>query len=163
MSCAYHVEPVVKRPKKILTEEEKQDAKMKREINKMLKESRGEWEATLPAPWVVRFTFLHPVGTRLMFKSDAKKAFGLTEGETLALRHESALQQRKIAGGVLFDADVKGIMRALESTTSTGRRRKPNFREVYDGDAQVYEHLYGATCLIAQTKKAKAVSQSVPS
>ncbi|KAJ6575740.1 hypothetical protein DFH09DRAFT_1455138 [Mycena vulgaris] len=124
MSCAYHVEPVVKRPKKILTEDEKQDAKMKREINKVLKENRGEWEAMLPAPWVESSTFRHPAGTRLMFKSDAKKAFGLTEGEILTLRHESVPVSPKTYFAL---ADVK----ALQQGKTRGRRVVRRGRQGY--------------------------------
>ncbi|KAJ7118099.1 hypothetical protein C8R44DRAFT_878734 [Mycena epipterygia] len=76
----------MKRPKKILTAEEKEDAKIKRAMNKMLRENRTEWQATLPKPWVEGASpFHHPI----MFKSDAKKAFSLTEEEILTLRHES--------------------------------------------------------------------------
>jgi hypothetical protein len=102
-----------------------------------------------------------------MFKSDAKKTFGLTEAEILTLRHESvpaspktyfaladakALQQRKFAAGALLETDVKGTMRVLKSTTSTGRRCKANFREFYNGDARVFKHLYGANGLVTKNK-----------
>ncbi|KAF7356431.1 hypothetical protein MVEN_00976000 [Mycena venus] len=148
MSCAYRTEPVVKRPKKVLTESEKEDAKFERAVNKMLKETRGEWEAALPKPWEEgATTFRHPAGTHVMFKSDAKKAFNLTEREVLTLPHESipaspktyfaladirALQQRKFVAGALLDTDLKGQLRVLKSTTNTGRRCKANFVCLYD-------------------------------
>lgn len=52
MACAY-AEPAPKKPrapKKQLTEEEKEEAKFKRDINKLLRERKIEWEATLK-PW----------------------------------------------------------------------------------------------------------------
>ncbi|KAJ7092288.1 hypothetical protein B0H15DRAFT_1021040 [Mycena belliarum] len=172
ISCASRADPFLTRPKKTLTEEEKEDAKMKREINKMLKERRVAWEAALPSPWSEgNSTFRHPVSTRVMFKSDAKKTFGLTEAEVLTLRHESiprspktyfsladvqALQQRKFDAGALFDVELKGNIRVLLATASTGRRCKANFSQVYDGDARVYEYLHGPNGRIAQTKAAKA-------
>jgi hypothetical protein len=60
--CCAHREPTVKRPRKVLTAEEKEDAKLKRDINKMMKENRVEWEATLQ-PWVEGASaFRHPAG-----------------------------------------------------------------------------------------------------
>ncbi|KAJ7452787.1 hypothetical protein B0H11DRAFT_1653545, partial [Mycena galericulata] len=109
----YRPKPVIKRPRKNLTEEEKEEAKIKRAVNKVLRANRKKWEATLPKPWIEGANpFRHPTETYVMFKSDAKKAFSLTEGEILTLPHESipgsfktyfaladaqALQQRKLA------------------------------------------------------------------
>ncbi|KAJ7618215.1 hypothetical protein DFH06DRAFT_1107312 [Mycena polygramma] len=164
MCCAYSAEPAPKRARKVLTEDEKEDAKFKREVNNMLKENRGEWEATLPKAWVEgAMTFRHPAGTHVMFKSDAKKAFGLTEAEILTIPHESipsspktyfaladakALQQRKLAAGAILEADVKGTWRVMKSSTNTGRRCKANFSSFYDGDARVYEHLYSPNGIV---------------
>ncbi|KAJ7120644.1 hypothetical protein C8R46DRAFT_929198, partial [Mycena filopes] len=129
--------------KKILADEEKAEAKVKREISKALAERRVEWEATLPGPWVEGATpFRHLAGTHVMFKSDAKKAFSLTEREILTLRHEAipaspktyfavadvrALQRRKYIAGALLSAEPKGKWRVLKVTTSSGRRKKANF------------------------------------
>ncbi|KAJ7685923.1 hypothetical protein B0H17DRAFT_1225227 [Mycena rosella] len=136
----------------------------------MMKENCGEWQASLPQPWVESSTpFRHPAGVYLMFKSDAKKEFGLTEAEILTLRHESVtaspktyfaladakvLQQRKFAAGALLNVDVKGFMRVLKSTISTGCRCKANFSEFYNRDARVSEHIYGANGRIAKAKAA---------
>lgn len=182
--CAYRAAPVVKRPKKILTEEEKEDAAIKREVNKMLKEGKKEWEASLPKPWVEGPTpFRHHPGTMVsenfhasnrvitaafltfslaaqcMFKSDAKKAYSLTEQEILTLPCESipaspktyyshadvkAMQKRKVEAGALFSDEVKGPLRLLQALTNTGRRCKGNFLEVHsDIDPRVYEMIYG--------------------
>ncbi|KAJ7493879.1 hypothetical protein FB451DRAFT_1164744 [Mycena latifolia] len=149
---------------------------MNRVMNKMLKENRGEWEleATLPQLWAEGYIpFRHLTGTHVMFKSDAMKAFGLTEMEILTLRHESVpaspktyfaladaktLQQRKFAAGSLLVLDVKGNLRVLESTTSTGRRCKGNFWDMYNGDARVYERTYDANGQIARAKAKAAAS-----
>ncbi|KAJ7106847.1 hypothetical protein C8R43DRAFT_1243760 [Mycena crocata] len=173
MSCSYRAEPVVKRPKRILTEDEKEDAKMKREINKMVKESRTKWESTLPGAWIAGpNAYRHPANTYVMFKSDAKKSFSLTETEILTLRHESipsspktyfaladvkALQKRKFDAGALLEMDVKGTWRVSKSTTSTGRRCKANFSEVYNGDARVFELMYGPNGRITQAKAKAAL------
>ena len=45
----YMQDPLPKKPrvKKVLTDSEKEEAAMKREINKILKEKKKEWEGTL--------------------------------------------------------------------------------------------------------------------
>ncbi|KAJ7493908.1 hypothetical protein FB451DRAFT_1164776 [Mycena latifolia] len=68
------------------------------------------------------------------------------------------LQQRKSAAGSLLDLDVKGNLRVLESTTSTGRRCKGNFGDMYNGDARVYERIYDANGQIARAKAKAAAS-----
>ncbi|KAJ7106863.1 hypothetical protein C8R43DRAFT_1045353 [Mycena crocata] len=177
MSCAYRAEPLVKRPKKILTEDEKEDAKMKREINKMVKESRTKWESTLPGAWIegpnaYRHPRKHLCESPVMFKSDAKKSFSLTETDILTLRHESipsslktyfaladvkALQKRKFDAGALLEMDVKGTWRVSKSMTSAGRRCNANFSEVYNGDARVFELMYGPNGRITQAKAKAAL------
>ncbi|KAF9011566.1 hypothetical protein BDZ89DRAFT_1225173 [Hymenopellis radicata] len=134
------------------------------DINKLMKENRVAWEATLQ-PWVKGASaFRHPAGTYVMFKSDAKKTFGLMEAEMLTLRHGSvpgspktyfaladanSLQQRKFAAHALLETGVKGSISVLKSTTSTGRWCKANFRQFYDGDARLFGHLY--SCVAAAT------------
>ncbi|KAJ7159211.1 hypothetical protein C8R43DRAFT_1233989 [Mycena crocata] len=160
MCCAHAVPPpVVKRPKKILTEDEKEEAKLKRAANKVLRDNMKEWKTTLPAQWVEGATvFRHPYGTHVMFKSDAKKAFSLTETEILTLPHESipgsfktyfaltdakALQRRKFDSGALSSVGVKGNLRVLRAMPDSGRRKKANFWEFHDGDAAQYERSFG--------------------
>ncbi|KAJ7021968.1 hypothetical protein C8F04DRAFT_1273082 [Mycena alexandri] len=157
--CAHRVQPVVKRPKKILREEEKEEAKVKREINRRLRKRRVEWVATLPGPWVEvrRPSAISRARTYVMYKSDAKQAFGLTETEILTLRRESmpqssktyfaledarTLQRRKFEALALLSAEPTGTWRVLEATTSSGCRRKANFYEIHDGDALLYERRY---------------------
>ncbi|KAJ7706623.1 hypothetical protein B0H16DRAFT_1746844 [Mycena metata] len=134
------------------------EAKVKRAINKGLKERRAEWTTTLPGPWVEGATpYRHLAGTHVMFKSDAKKAFGLTEAEILTLPHESipgslktyfdvddarALQMRKFAAGALLSVEPTGRWRVLKATTSEGRRRKANFYEIHDAEAFLYVHWF---------------------
>ncbi|KAJ6476654.1 hypothetical protein C8R47DRAFT_1051961 [Mycena vitilis] len=159
--CAHRVEPVAKRPRKVLTAEEKVEAKVKRAVNKTLRENRAQWESTLPRAWVEGNTpFRHWVGTHIMFKSDAKQSFSLTETEILTLPHESvpgsfktyfslpavkALQQRKFAAGALLAVGVKNdyLRCVLRSQSSGGRRKKANFECIHSGDVRTYEHLYG--------------------
>ncbi|KAJ7130697.1 hypothetical protein C8R46DRAFT_1048810 [Mycena filopes] len=149
--CAHHARPVVKRPKKVLNEEEKAEAKVKREINKALKDKRVEWEATLPGPWREGAApFRHLAGTHVMFKSDAKKAFTLTEREILTLRHESIPASPKTYFAVADvralqrrNSEPQGNWRVLKATTSSGRRKKANFWEFYNDDAGMYERWYG--------------------
>jgi hypothetical protein len=69
MRCiGYTTEPVPKKPrvKKVLTEDEKEEAALKRGINKLLKEKRLEWEATLK-PWKGHETTRLPLGTLVGF------------------------------------------------------------------------------------------------
>ncbi|KAJ6480665.1 hypothetical protein C8R47DRAFT_1135463 [Mycena vitilis] len=152
--CAHRVEPVAKRPRKVLTAEEKVEAKAKRAVNKTLRENRAQ-------AWVEGNTpFRHWVGTHIMFKSDAKQSFSLTETEILTLPHESvpgsfktyfslpavkALQQRKFAAGALLTVGVKNdhLRCVLRSQSSVGRRKKANFECIHSGDVRTYEHLYG--------------------
>lgn len=63
--CCACTEPVPKRPrapKRQLTDEEKEDAKFKREVNKLLREKKKEWEATL-RPWRGDETMKWPLNT----------------------------------------------------------------------------------------------------
>jgi hypothetical protein len=67
MRCiGYATEPVPKKPrvKKVLTEDEKEEAALKRGINKLLKEKRLEWAATLK-PW--KGDMRLPLGTLVGF------------------------------------------------------------------------------------------------
>ncbi|KAJ6536927.1 hypothetical protein B0H19DRAFT_1079328 [Mycena capillaripes] len=157
--CGCRAKPGAKQPKQVLTEAEKEGAKIKREANKIYKEHRREWEATLPKAWVEGVTpFRHPCGTHVMFKSDSKKAFNLTEAEILTLPHESVpgppktyfalaaardLQQRKFAAGSLLASGVKGDLRVLKATNDIGRRREANFWCFHVGDEGSYERWYG--------------------
>ncbi|KAF7304040.1 hypothetical protein MIND_00635300 [Mycena indigotica] len=82
------------RPKPLLSEAERIAAKAKRAQNKVLREARKLWEAALPDAWTEPGSsrsapFRHPRGTHVMYRSDAKKAFGLTEREILTLPHET--------------------------------------------------------------------------
>ncbi|KAJ7060791.1 hypothetical protein C8F01DRAFT_1140890 [Mycena amicta] len=104
-SCGFR--PSNEKRKHVMSAEDRALAKEKRERNKALKDARQLWEATLPDAWVPGSTrFRHQNGTavsfwgvatrlcaegiiQVMFKSDAKKSFGLTEREILTLPHES--------------------------------------------------------------------------
>jgi hypothetical protein len=71
MRCiGYATEPAPKKPrvKKVLTDAEKDEAAVKRDVNKLLKENKKEWESTLK-PWVGSKSTRWPVGTlvRLSF------------------------------------------------------------------------------------------------
>jgi hypothetical protein len=63
MRCIYDTEPTPKKPriKKVLTDEEK-EAALKREINKLLRAKKKEWEATLK-PWKGGDTVRLPMDT----------------------------------------------------------------------------------------------------
>ncbi|KAK7046370.1 hypothetical protein R3P38DRAFT_2873487 [Favolaschia claudopus] len=160
MCCAYLNDdlltkrPRAPRPKKILTAEEKEEAKVKRAANKALKERRVAWEATLPTPLKEDPNFRHREGTLLTFKKDAMKCFGLTEREVATVRYEparysikqyyaladvQALHQRKFAAGALLSAELKGTLRVLECLSSGGHRGKSNWDYIYDGDARLWK------------------------
>jgi hypothetical protein len=65
MRCiSYATEPAPKKPrvKKVLTDAEKDEAAVKRDVNKLLKENKKEWESTLK-PWVGSESMRLPVGT----------------------------------------------------------------------------------------------------
>ncbi|KAJ7060761.1 hypothetical protein C8F01DRAFT_1369684 [Mycena amicta] len=111
--------PSHEKRKHVMSAEDCALAKEKRERNKALNDVRQLWDATLPDAWVPGSTrFRHQNGTAVMFKSDAKKSFGLTEREILTLPHESipgslktyfdlsavrALHHRKFEAGALFE------------------------------------------------------------
>ncbi|KAF8347262.1 hypothetical protein F5887DRAFT_51143 [Amanita rubescens] len=137
------------RVKRVLTEAEKGEAAMKRNINKLLKPARKEWEATLK-PWVHNESLRLPIGTLAMYKSDAKKAFTLTESEMLTLPHESianspktffaldaikALARRKHqAGALLMDPVDQAMLNATvwKKTEDNGRRNRTNWSVASD-------------------------------
>lgn len=83
MRCAY-ADPAPKKnraPKKQLTDEEKEDAKIKRDINKLLREQKQKWEATLK-PWRGDETMRWPLNTfvssQIIFVTDGSKLTGST-------------------------------------------------------------------------------------
>ncbi|KAF7299963.1 hypothetical protein HMN09_01004200 [Mycena chlorophos] len=158
-ACAYATtapKPRVKRPTPVLTPEQRQAAKEKREANKGLREARKEWEATL-VPWVAGILeYRHREGTHVMFKTDARKLFGLTEKEIATLPYESSyascgqksfhalkavreLHRRKVAAGVPryahvhpdTEADLAGSrMTVLVAAKSTGASTRKNFNYI---------------------------------
>ncbi|KZP30594.1 hypothetical protein FIBSPDRAFT_850485 [Athelia psychrophila] len=148
INCAY-AEPTPKKPRQQLSEEEKEDAKLKRDINKLIREQRTEWEATL-TPWKGDEAMRWPVNTLALFKSDAKKAFSLTEAELLTLPHEciaaspksyfalkdvQALAHRKHEAGALLedpssDPDVLEGAGVRKKRQDNGRRNKGNWADV---------------------------------
>ncbi|KAJ3496826.1 hypothetical protein NLJ89_g10430 [Agrocybe chaxingu] len=118
MRCAYADPPPAKprqaKPKKVLTEEEKAEAKVLKEARKKVRDAKNAWEASLVS-WTSKGDFRFPIGTMAMYKSDAKSSYSLSEKEILTLPHESipgssktfvsqadtkALAQRKFAAGV---------------------------------------------------------------
>jgi len=70
MKCIGHIEEAAevskarkpRQPKKVLTEEEKEDADIEKELRRIARECKKEWEATL-VPWVVNSDFRFPIGT----------------------------------------------------------------------------------------------------
>jgi hypothetical protein len=69
MRCiGYVTEPAPKKPrvKKVLTDAEKDEAALKRNVNKLLRENKKEWESTLK-PWVGSESTRWPVGTLVSF------------------------------------------------------------------------------------------------
>nr|GAT52839.1 predicted protein [Mycena chlorophos] len=155
-------------------------AKEKREANKGLREARKEWEATL-VPWAAgNLEYRHKEGThvrfplfltrllqvcvapslasltQVMFKTDARKLFGLTEKEISTLPYESSyaswgqksfyalkavreLHRRKVAAGVPryahthpdTDAELAGSrMTVLVAAKSTGASTRKNFNYI---------------------------------
>ncbi|KAF7978466.1 hypothetical protein HWV62_45585 [Athelia sp. TMB] len=151
MACAY-ADPAPKKPrapKKQLTEEEKEDAAIKREINKLMRESKKDWEATLK-PWKGDERMAWSLNTLALFKSDAKKAFSLTEDEIMTLPRENiaaspksyfalkdvqALAKRKFEAGALLEdpnddpsvLDRAGVRKKYQDN---GRRNKGNWTDV---------------------------------
>ncbi|KAJ6497667.1 hypothetical protein C8R45DRAFT_983789 [Mycena sanguinolenta] len=153
MRCAYTdpstIEKKPRAPKKQLTPEEKEEAKIKRAVNKAVREKKVEWEANLKK-WTGDERMSWPLGTLALFKSDAKRAFKLTDPELLTLPHESiacspktyfalaevkALAQRKFLAGVAL-VDLSVDPDALESAgvrkkyQDNGRRNKGNWTGV---------------------------------
>ncbi|KAK7056096.1 hypothetical protein R3P38DRAFT_3305034 [Favolaschia claudopus] len=145
--------PKARPPKKVLTAEEKEEAKAQRAANKVLREKRTEWEASLPPPFQQSSSFKHSAGTLVTFKTDAKRVFGLSERDMETLRYEAcpwsikqyyaladvrALQRRKFSAGALPSMELKGHLRVLETLSSGGHRGKSNFPYAYDDAACYY-------------------------
>ncbi|KAF8208410.1 hypothetical protein K438DRAFT_1961025 [Mycena galopus ATCC 62051] len=147
--CAY-ADPlsIVKEPrvpKRQLTAEEKEDAKIQRGVNKLLREKKKDWEATL-TPW----TGDERMRLQLNTLSDAKRAFKLTDAEMLTLPHEAIasspksyypldrvkdLARRKyLAGAALADLsqdpDVLETAGVRKKYEDNGRRNKGNWGSV---------------------------------
>jgi hypothetical protein len=73
MRCiGYATEPAPKKPrvKKVLTDEEKEGAAVKRGIKKLLKDQKDKWETTLK-PWKGDGTMRLPLGTFVSFFSSS--------------------------------------------------------------------------------------------
>ncbi|KAF7351127.1 hypothetical protein MSAN_01675200 [Mycena sanguinolenta] len=134
MRCAY-ADPLLtekkpRAPRKQLTPEEKEEAKIKRAANKAVRENKVEWEAGLKM-WAGDERMSWPLGTLALFKSDAKRAFKLTDADLNTLPRESiacspktyyalkdvqALVRRKFLAGAALedlsqDPDAPGVCR----------------------------------------------------
>ncbi|KAK0225690.1 hypothetical protein IW262DRAFT_1357558 [Armillaria fumosa] len=112
--CAYSSypsfsSPVKKSPKKRrseMTEEEKREADLQTTLRKAKSTAKKEWESSLPEPWKGPHNFKWPTGTLGMYKSDAKRSYGLTEREILTLPFESIEMSSKT---FFSHADVKEL------------------------------------------------------
>ncbi|KAL1947023.1 hypothetical protein VTO73DRAFT_13984 [Trametes versicolor] len=91
--CAYAepAKPARKPAKKRseMSELEKMEVDAKRIARKQIKDAKDEWEKTLPKPWNGPSHFSWPAGTAGIYKSDAKKSFGLTDKDIETLPHEA--------------------------------------------------------------------------
>ncbi|KII85454.1 hypothetical protein PLICRDRAFT_56695 [Plicaturopsis crispa FD-325 SS-3] len=156
MRCAFRESPPPKArkpraPMKVLTEEEKADAEIEKEVRKMGREMKKDWDAQLGKAWTPDSTFRFPIGTIAMYKSDAKSAYKLTEAEMLTLPHESIplspktfyaqdaivdLAQRKLdAGAMKIDFMMPSSLmnftiRRFKKSDNDNRRRKANFSQI---------------------------------
>ncbi|KIM40247.1 hypothetical protein M413DRAFT_11730 [Hebeloma cylindrosporum] len=83
-----------RQPKKVLTPEEKEAAALEKEERKKVRKAKETWEATL-VPWVPNDAFRFPLKTTVLYKSDAKSAYGLTDKEMATLKHESIPRSAK--------------------------------------------------------------------
>ncbi|KAJ7060780.1 hypothetical protein C8F01DRAFT_1083748 [Mycena amicta] len=175
--------PSHEKKKHVMSAEDRALAKEKRERNKALNDARQLWDATLPDAWVPGSTrFRHQNGTAVMFKSDAKKSFGLTEREILTLPHESipgslktyfdlsavrALHHRKFEAGALFEEiDHRfTFIRVLLSSGAGSRQSKKNFFDPHPHTGttlKMHDALYGPEARIAcaEAQKKKAAQES---
>ncbi|KAJ7105506.1 hypothetical protein C8R44DRAFT_745672 [Mycena epipterygia] len=128
MCCAYRMEPVVKRPRKVHTEVEKEETKAK----------HGEQESERK-PHPKAFSLTENEILTLPHESilgSPKTYFALADAK--------ALQRCKLAAGTLLETGVKdGYLRVLRSETDEGRRKKANFWCIHEGDARLYERRLG--------------------
>ncbi|EIN12428.1 hypothetical protein PUNSTDRAFT_124289 [Punctularia strigosozonata HHB-11173 SS5] len=130
--CAYAREeaaPVkLKKPrvKVVLTPEEKEEKKLLAATRKEMREKKKVWEEGLASEGR-RVTYA--IGTKVLFKSDAQRSFGLTPKEILSLPHQAfagssktvysldslkqlAERKRAALGPENFDYDARSIMDA---------------------------------------------------
>ncbi|ESK82615.1 hypothetical protein Moror_11233 [Moniliophthora roreri MCA 2997] len=113
MCCAFAEDkPKPKRaskPRPVLTPEEKADKMIQRELNRIMREKKKEWEATL-VPAVVDESFRWPVNTKGLYPSEAKSLYKLTPKEIQTLKAEH------------IAASPKSFVR-LEDVTALTRRK----------------------------------------
>ncbi|KDR75735.1 hypothetical protein GALMADRAFT_211185 [Galerina marginata CBS 339.88] len=134
--------------KKNMTEEEKEADKLAELARKAARDSKKKWGSTL-VPWVHNDKFSFPVGTVVMYKSDAKSAYSLTEKEVLTLKYESIygawasfvsqkdavdLSHRKYEAGAykagFTDGQVNERLRLFKKVNNSNSHKK-NFKEQY--------------------------------
>ncbi|KAK0476632.1 hypothetical protein IW261DRAFT_1489211 [Armillaria novae-zelandiae] len=84
--CAYSSYPSFSPPR---------EADFQTSLRKAKSTAKKEWESSLPEPWKGPHDFKWPKGTLGMYKSDAKRSYGLTEREILTLPCESIEMSRR--------------------------------------------------------------------